>query len=129
MSLVTYISYQWVLQATFGVSSTAACSLGHVKSKFSVYCIFLAQSGLQLCIPQFRTNRLQRPTKYRGVKVWNDIPYEIKNNKSNFSTFKRIHKKYLILRDMIFAKKKKKKEHVFQLFIRQGSIKLNIKLL
>ena len=55
-----------------------------------------SQMKNQLYIPRFRTNRLQRSIKYRGVKVWNDIPNEIKNNKRNFSAFKRINKKYLI---------------------------------
>ena len=57
-----------------------------------------SQMKNQLYIPRFRTNRLQRSIKYRGVKVWNDIPNEIKNNKCNFSAFKRINKKYLISR-------------------------------
>ena len=55
-----------------------------------------SQMKNQLYIPRFRTNRLQRSIKYRGVKVWNDIPNEIKDNKCNFSAFKRINKKYLI---------------------------------
>ena len=55
-----------------------------------------SQMKNQLYIPRFRTNRLQRFIKYRGVKVWNDIPNEIKDNKCNFSAFKRINKKYLI---------------------------------
>ena len=56
-------------------------------------------------VPRFRTNRLQRSIKYRGIKVWNDIPNEIKNNNGNFSTFKRIHKKHLILQVTLFLKK------------------------
>ena len=55
-----------------------------------------SQKKNQLYIPRFRTNRLQRSIKYRGVKVWNDIPNEIKNNNGNLSTFKKIHKKHLI---------------------------------
>ena len=55
-----------------------------------------SQMKNQLYIPRFRTNRLQRSIKYRGVKVWNNIPNEIKNNKCNFSAFKRINKKYLV---------------------------------
>ena len=55
-----------------------------------------SQMKNQLYIPRFRTNRLQRSIKYREVKVWNDIPKEIKHNKCNFSAFKRINKKYLI---------------------------------
>ena len=27
-----------------------------------------------LYLPRYRTNRLQRSLKYRGVKVWNDVP-------------------------------------------------------
>ena len=34
-----------------------------------------SQMKNQLYIPRFRTNRLQRSIKYRGVKVWNDIRY------------------------------------------------------
>ena len=55
-----------------------------------------SQKKNQLYIPRFRTNRLQRSIKYRGVKVWNDIPNEIKNYNGNLSTFKKIHKKHLI---------------------------------
>ena len=55
-----------------------------------------SQKENQLYIPRFRTNRLQRSIKYRGVKVWNDVPNKIKNNNGNFSTFKKIHKKHLI---------------------------------
>ena len=54
------------------------------------------QKKIQLYIPRFRTNRLQRSIKYREVKVWNDISNEIKNNNGNLSTFKKIHKKHLI---------------------------------
>ena len=55
-----------------------------------------SQKKNQLYIPRLRTNRLQRSIKYRGVKVWNDIPTEIKNNSGNFSTFKKIDKKHVI---------------------------------
>ena len=55
-----------------------------------------SQKKNQLYIPRFQTNRLQRSIKYRGVKVWNDIPNEIKNNIDTLSTFKKIHKKHLI---------------------------------
>ena len=61
-----------------------------------------SQKKNQLYIPRFRTNRLQRSVKYRGVKVWNDIPNEIKNNNSNFSNLKKIHKKHLISQVMWF---------------------------
>ena len=55
-----------------------------------------SQKKNQLYLPRFRTNRLHRSIKYRGVKVWNDIPNEIKNISSNLSTFKKIHEKHLI---------------------------------
>ena len=55
-----------------------------------------SQMKNQLYIPRFRTNRLQRSIKYRGVKIWNDRPNEIKNNNCNFLTFKKIYKKHLI---------------------------------
>ena len=32
-----------------------------------------------LHLPRYRSNRLQRSFKSRGVKVWNDIPYELKS--------------------------------------------------
>ena len=31
-----------------------------------------------LYLPRYRSNRLQRSVKFRGVKVWNDIPFELK---------------------------------------------------
>ena len=52
-----------------------------------------SQKKNQLYITRLRTNRALRSIKYRGVKVWNDIPKEIKNNNDSFSTFKSIHKK------------------------------------
>ena len=55
-----------------------------------------SQRKNQLYIPRFRTNRLQRSIKYRGVKVWNDIPNEIKNNNDIYQLSKKIHKKHLI---------------------------------
>ena len=32
----------------------------------------------KLYLPRYRSNRLQRSLKYRGVKVWNDVPYNLK---------------------------------------------------
>ena len=31
-----------------------------------------------LCLPRYRSNRLQRSLKYRGVKVWNGVPCNLK---------------------------------------------------
>jgi len=36
-----------------------------------------------LCIPRYRSNRLQRGIKYQGVKTWNSIPIEIKSRPYN----------------------------------------------
>ena len=32
----------------------------------------------KLYLPRYRSNRLQRSLKYRGVKVWNDVPCNLK---------------------------------------------------
>ena len=47
-----------------------------------------------LYIPKYRSNRLQRCIKYQGVKVWNNIPTEIK--KLSFNSFKSRFKKHLL---------------------------------
>ena len=74
----------------------------------------------QLYIPRFRTNRLQRSTKHRGVKVWDDIPNEIRNSYCNFSTFERIHKKtFNFTSDTISVKKLIIIFLFLQLFFRQ----------
>ena len=31
-----------------------------------------------LYLPRYRSNRLQRSIEFRGVKVWNEIPFELK---------------------------------------------------
>ena len=51
----------------------------------------------QLHIPRCRVNRLQISIKYSGVKVWNDIPYEIKITTVIFQLPKEYIKKHLIL--------------------------------
>ena len=48
----------------------------------------------QLYIPKYRSSRLQRTIKYRGVKVWNDIDSDLQN--FSFHTFKKLIKKVLI---------------------------------
>ena len=45
--------------------------------------------------PKFKTNRLQRSLAYRGVKIWNKLPPEIKSTTS-FGGFTKNLKKYLI---------------------------------
>ena len=47
-----------------------------------------------LYIPRYHTARLQRCIKYQGVKIWNNIPTEIKNKSFNY--FKRHYKNYLL---------------------------------
>ena len=39
-----------------------------------------SSDGNLLYLPRYRSNRLQRPIKFRGVKVWNDIPSELKSS-------------------------------------------------
>ena len=48
----------------------------------------------RLYIPRYKTNRLQKCIKYRGSKVWNDIPTEIQN--STTKQFKGKLKKFLL---------------------------------
>ena len=47
-----------------------------------------------LYIPRFRTNRLQKCIRYQGVKIWNDIPPEIRTTSPIL--FKKRYKKHLI---------------------------------
>ena len=57
-----------------------------------------------------------RSIKYRGVKVWNDIPNEIKNNNGNLSSFKKILKKHLISQVIDFCKNKKNYIYIYIFF-------------
>ena len=47
-----------------------------------------------LYIPRYRTKRLQKCIKYQGVKIWNDIPSDIKNKNSRL--FKSKLKNYFL---------------------------------
>ena len=48
----------------------------------------------QYFIPQFPTNKLQRGIKYKGSKIWNSVPEELK--KLNHTQLKRKQKTYLL---------------------------------
>ena len=50
--------------------------------------------NLNLYIPRYQTNRLQRCIKYQGVKVWNSIPKELKS--LEFKAFKTRLKELII---------------------------------
>ena len=63
-----------------------------------------SQKKNQLYIPRFRTNKLQKSVKYRGIKVWIGIPKEITNNNGNFATFKKSTKTLNLTSYMVFAK-------------------------
>ena len=51
-------------------------------------------NSLSLYIPKYQSARLQRCIRYQGVKIWNDIPSDIKNKTYNF--LKRNYKKYFL---------------------------------
>ena len=50
--------------------------------------------NLNLYIPRYRTNRLQRCIKHQGVKVWNSIPKKLKS--LEFKAFKTRLKELII---------------------------------
>ena len=54
----------------------------------------LSNNKDSLYIPKYRSNRLQRCIKYQGVKIWNNIPTDIK--KLSFNSFKSKFKDYLV---------------------------------
>ena len=41
------------------------------------------KSKKTLHIPFYKTSHLQRPIKYQGVKIWNEIPIQIQNTSYN----------------------------------------------
>ena len=43
--------------------------------------------GLNYYIPRYRSSKLQRSIKYKGVKIWNSTPLEIR--KFNLKNFKK----------------------------------------
>ena len=62
--------------------------LNYFKKKHQVSIRHTRQSKDKdnLYIPKYRSNRLQRSIKYQGVKIWNNIPSEIKRR--SFNSFK-----------------------------------------
>ena len=53
-----------------------------------------ASSGLNLSLPFYRTEKLQKSYKFQGVIIWNSVPQEIKI--LSFNQFKIRFKKHLI---------------------------------
>ena len=54
----------------------------------------LASTGLNLSLPFYRTEKLQRSYKFQGVIIWNSVPQEMKI--LSFNQFKIRFKKHLI---------------------------------
>ena len=50
----------------------------------------------KLYLPRYRSNRLQRSLKYRGVKVWNDVPCNLKKNCYSIYNFGCMYKRYIL---------------------------------
>ena len=55
----------------------------------------LALFELNLYLPRYRTQKLQKSFKYQEAKIWNSVAYELK--KLPFDQFKLKYKKYLLL--------------------------------
>ena len=55
----------------------------------------LALSELNLYLPRYRTQKLQKSFKHQGAKIWNSASYELKN--LPFDQFKSKYKQYLLL--------------------------------
>ena len=55
----------------------------------------LALSELNLYLPRYRTQKLQKGFKYQGAKIWRSVPYELE--KLPFDQFKLKYKKYFLL--------------------------------
>ena len=49
-----------------------------------------------LYLPRYSTNRLQRSIKFRGVKIWNEIPFHIKTNCCSLKNFALKYKQYIL---------------------------------
>jgi len=56
----------------------------------------LASSGLDLNLPRYRTQKLQKSLEYQGAKIWNSVPNELK--KLQFNSFKIKYKQQLLLK-------------------------------
>ena len=49
-----------------------------------------------LYLPRYRSNRLQRSLKYRGVKVWNDVPCNFLKNCYSLYNFGYMYEHYIL---------------------------------
>ena len=49
-----------------------------------------------LYLPRYSTNRLQKSIKFRGVKIWNEIPFHIKTNCCSLKNFALKYKQYIL---------------------------------
>ena len=54
----------------------------------------LASSELNLYLPRYKSQKLQKSFKYQGVKIWNSIPQDLKQ--LPFNRFKTKYKKHLL---------------------------------
>ena len=54
-----------------------------------------ASSELNLYLPRYRTQKLQKTFKYQGAKIWNSVPHNLK--KLPFDQVKLKYKKYVLL--------------------------------
>ena len=53
----------------------------------------LASSELNLYLPRYKSQKLQKSFKYQGVKIWNSVPQDLKQ--LPFNPFKTKYKKHL----------------------------------
>ena len=56
----------------------------------------LASSKLNLYLPRYKSQKLQKSFKYQGVKIWNSVPQDLKQ--LPFNRFKTKYKKHLTLK-------------------------------
>ena len=56
-------------------------------------------------LPRYWSNRLQRSIKFRGVKVWNDIPFELKSYYKIGNHYKHhlLESYYIVLHQNVYA--------------------------
>ena len=47
-------------------------------------------------LPRYSINRLQKSIKFRGVKIWNEIPFHIKTNCCSLKNFALKYKQYIL---------------------------------
>ena len=51
-------------------------------------------SSNDIFLPRFMSSKTQHSIKYIGAKIWNNIPYDLKN--ASYSKFKESYKKFLL---------------------------------